>query len=75
MISNLNQTEVKELIPHTWPLFFARHGRFTPIQQQAIPPSWLVSIPSSWPPPPLAKLKPSSPPARTGLAQSPIPNL
>ncbi len=38
MISNLNQTEVKELIPHTWPLFFARHGRFTPIQQQAIPP-------------------------------------
>ena len=30
--------EVKTLIPHTWPLFFARHGRFTPIQQQAIPP-------------------------------------
>jgi ATP-dependent helicase Lhr and Lhr-like helicase len=29
--------EVKALIPHTWPLFFARHGRFTPIQQQAIP--------------------------------------
>jgi ATP-dependent Lhr-like helicase len=29
---------VKEQIPHTWPLFFARHGRFTPIQQQAIPP-------------------------------------
>ena len=30
--------EVKALIPHTWPLFFARHGRFTPIQQHAIPP-------------------------------------
>ncbi|MBE2224543.1 MAG: DEAD/DEAH box helicase, partial [Anaerolineae bacterium] len=29
---------VKERIPHTWPLFFAKHGRFTPIQQQAIPP-------------------------------------
>lgn len=34
----LNPLEVKERIPHTWPLFFARHGRFTPIQQQAIPP-------------------------------------
>ena len=34
----LSQTEVKERIPHTWPLFFAKHGRFTPIQQQAIPP-------------------------------------
>ncbi len=34
----LSQQEVKERIPHTWPLFFARHGRFTPIQQQAIPP-------------------------------------
>ena len=33
----LTQQEVKERIPHTWPLFFARHGRFTPIQQQAIP--------------------------------------
>ncbi|MCB8965508.1 MAG: DEAD/DEAH box helicase [Ardenticatenaceae bacterium] len=32
------QQEVKARIPHTWPLFFARHGRFTPIQQQAIPP-------------------------------------
>ncbi|HID53651.1 MAG TPA: DEAD/DEAH box helicase [Anaerolineae bacterium] len=29
--------EVKAAIPHTWPLFFTRHGRFTPIQQQAIP--------------------------------------
>ena len=28
---------VKAAIPHTWPLFFTRHGRFTPIQQQAIP--------------------------------------
>ncbi len=34
----LTQPEVKSLIPHTWPLFFAKHGRFTPIQQQAIPP-------------------------------------
>ncbi len=37
MSKNLSQQEVKECIPHTWPLFFARHGRFTPIQQQAIP--------------------------------------
>ncbi len=29
---------VKARIPHTWPLFFARHGRFTPVQLQAIPP-------------------------------------
>ena len=34
----LTQPEVKNRIPHTWPLFFAKHGRFTPIQQQAIPP-------------------------------------
>lgn len=33
----LTQQAVKQRIPHTWPLFFARHGRFTPIQQQAIP--------------------------------------
>ncbi len=33
----LTQREVKSGIPHTWPLFFARHGRFTPIQQQSIP--------------------------------------
>lgn len=33
----LTPQEVKEKIPHTWPLFFARYGRFTPIQQQAIP--------------------------------------
>lgn len=38
MDSNLSQQEVKDRIPHTWPLFFAKHGRFTPIQQQAIPP-------------------------------------
>ncbi len=29
---------VKNQVPHTWPLFFARFGRFTPIQEQAIPP-------------------------------------
>ncbi|MEZ4594804.1 MAG: DEAD/DEAH box helicase [Chloroflexota bacterium] len=34
----LTPLEVKDRIPRTWPLFFARHGRFTPIQQQAIPP-------------------------------------
>lgn len=34
----LSPQEVKARIPHTWPLFFARHGRFTPVQQQAIPP-------------------------------------
>ncbi|MCA9980692.1 MAG: DEAD/DEAH box helicase, partial [Anaerolineales bacterium] len=28
---------IKQQIPHTWPLFFARHGRFTPVQEQAIP--------------------------------------
>ena len=34
----LTPTQVKALIPRTWPLFFARHGRFTPIQELAIPP-------------------------------------
>ncbi len=34
----LTQPEVKSRIPHTWSLFFAKHGRFTPIQQQTIPP-------------------------------------
>ncbi|MBX3058488.1 MAG: DEAD/DEAH box helicase [Anaerolineae bacterium] len=34
----LSQQEVKAQLPHTWRLFFARHGRFTPVQQQAIPP-------------------------------------
>ncbi|MDQ3248427.1 MAG: DEAD/DEAH box helicase [Chloroflexota bacterium] len=28
---------VKASLPHTWPVFFARHGNFTPVQQQAIP--------------------------------------
>jgi ATP-dependent helicase Lhr and Lhr-like helicase len=36
-VAILTPQDVKSLIPHTWPLFFARHGRFTPIQQQAIP--------------------------------------
>lgn len=30
--------EIKGRLPHTWPLFFARHGAFTPVQQQAILP-------------------------------------
>ncbi|UCC54733.1 MAG: DEAD/DEAH box helicase, partial [Anaerolineaceae bacterium] len=34
----VSPAEVKARIPHTWPLFFARHGHFTPIQQQAILP-------------------------------------
>jgi ATP-dependent Lhr-like helicase len=34
----LSPSEVKSQIPHTWPLFFRQHGRFTPIQQQAILP-------------------------------------
>lgn len=34
----LSPLEVKSHIPHTWPLFFRQHGRFTPIQQQAILP-------------------------------------
>ena len=25
-------------LAHTWSVFFAHHGNFTPIQQQAIPP-------------------------------------
>jgi ATP-dependent Lhr-like helicase len=29
---------LKERLPHTWPLFFARHGNFTPAQLAAIPP-------------------------------------
>ncbi|HRQ39302.1 MAG TPA: DEAD/DEAH box helicase [Chloroflexota bacterium] len=35
---SVSQQEVKVRIPHTWPLFFARHGRFTPVQHQGIPP-------------------------------------
>jgi ATP-dependent Lhr-like helicase len=34
----LTPQEVKSHIPHTWPLFFRQHGRFTPIQQKAIVP-------------------------------------
>ena len=29
---------VKAKLPHTWPLFFTRHGNFTSVQQRAIPP-------------------------------------
>ena len=34
----LEAREVKKRIPRAWPLFFARFGQFTPVQQQAIPP-------------------------------------
>lgn len=30
--------DLKAQLPHTWPVFFARHGNFTPIQTQAIAP-------------------------------------
>jgi len=29
---------LKDQLSHTWPAFFARHGNFTPVQQQALPP-------------------------------------
>jgi ATP-dependent helicase Lhr and Lhr-like helicase len=29
---------LKERLPHTWPVFFARYGNFTPVQVAAIPP-------------------------------------
>ena len=29
---------LKTRLPRTWPIFFARHGNFTPVQMQAIPP-------------------------------------
>jgi ATP-dependent helicase Lhr and Lhr-like helicase len=29
---------LKDDLPHTWPVFFARHGNFTETQRQAIPP-------------------------------------
>jgi ATP-dependent helicase Lhr and Lhr-like helicase len=29
---------LKARLPRTWPLFFARHGQFTEVQQRAIPP-------------------------------------
>jgi ATP-dependent helicase Lhr and Lhr-like helicase len=31
-------THLKDDLPHTWPVFFARHGNFTETQRQAIPP-------------------------------------
>ena len=34
----LSPSKVKSRIPRTWPLFLRQHGRFTPVQQQAIPP-------------------------------------
>lgn len=34
----LDAGKVKNLIPRTWPLFFARHGQFTAAQREAIPP-------------------------------------
>ena len=33
----MTPADVKAALPHTWPVFFARHGNFTPVQQQAIP--------------------------------------
>ena len=33
-----NQHHLKDQLPHTWDAFFARFGRFTDIQAQAIPP-------------------------------------
>ncbi|MDJ0752208.1 MAG: DEAD/DEAH box helicase [Ardenticatenaceae bacterium] len=33
----MSAAAVKKQIPHTWPLFFARYGRFTPVQEEAIP--------------------------------------
>ncbi|KAA3663906.1 MAG: hypothetical protein DWQ04_08425, partial [Chloroflexi bacterium] len=33
----LNPQQVKDRIPHTWPLFFTRHGQFTAVQLQTIP--------------------------------------
>jgi ATP-dependent Lhr-like helicase len=29
--------QTKIALAHTWPVFFARHGSFTPIQTQAVP--------------------------------------
>jgi hypothetical protein len=34
----LIQGELKTQLAHTWPVIFARHGNFTAVQQQAIPP-------------------------------------
>ena len=30
-------TWIKTRLPRTWPIFFARHGSFTSVQEQAIP--------------------------------------
>ena len=32
-----SSAELRARLPLTWPAFFARHGSFTPVQQQAIP--------------------------------------
>lgn len=37
-MTELPARQVKDRIPNTWPLFFRRHGHFTSIQHQAIPP-------------------------------------
>jgi ATP-dependent Lhr-like helicase len=34
----LTPQQLQTRLSHTWPLFFARHGRFFPVQLQAIPP-------------------------------------
>lgn len=34
----MSPTALKDRLPHTWPVFFARHGSFTPAQVAAIPP-------------------------------------
>jgi ATP-dependent Lhr-like helicase len=34
----LEAAQIKAQLRHTWPVFFARYGNFTPVQQQAIPP-------------------------------------
>ncbi len=33
-----DSNQIKAQLTHTWPIFFARHGNFTGVQQQAIPP-------------------------------------
>lgn len=38
MLQRLDPAALKAQLPHTWRAFFARHGKFTPIQVQAIPP-------------------------------------
>ncbi len=36
-MSSLIQNSVQDWLPHTWPVFFARHGNLTQTQQAAIP--------------------------------------